>query len=426
MATMLSTRSMELKHPHSHNPSINAHFDMNSPAPQQQQQQTPTPTVSDDELVAEAAADEKAINDILTGSVTGLSFDDSGGDQRFTVNDGQEEEKAEDAVDYEDMDELADDDDEDGDLPEEEDSEETKARRARGDDEDEDDFLKDLMNEAAGTGGMSAREAGSGGNLPDDLFGDMDVDMEDQGIGGSFGDRMELDSAGEMGMSFDGSGAKAGSGNIGYSGTFIKEEDTDEDDDALFNNYSFGTTQQQEPTKEELLQKWFPDFRHHEVLNFNALIPVKTATLPSRLTRVPKPCIPTKLSFEAAIDTERSFMKTTTAKHLTSNTEGVISIIQEESGDDSERQDSAIEDGSSEQLRQREIEIVCQDWDSMIDPPSDIEPIPEHNLHDMVMDGEQNVYELDIRSTKVGRRSTVVGSIYYYCYFVLTITSDEN
>src|SRR5690606_15080415 len=84
----------------------------------------------------------------------------------FAVSHAHEEEKAEDAVDYEDID--------DDDLPDEE---EAPASIVKREDEDDDDFMKGLMDEGAPEDG--GQDADGDAIMDSDLFG------EDEDVGGT-------------------------------------------------------------------------------------------------------------------------------------------------------------------------------------------------------------------------------------------------
>lgn len=314
---------------------------------------------------AEYPDDDALISGILNG-------DAIAGDVPGDFNFGDTVGKVDDAIDYEDI--------SDDDLPGEE---ETTSKRDGGVGVDADDDIFDLMNEGEPGGGCGAL-----GDELDDLFGDMsDPPVV---IGGD----LDMDLPMQMGLDFaDGTvvplvsldGVPVGDGQGGF-----------------FRDIDFGMVtggvvlggERSEPTPQELVKQYFPDFEPHKILSFNSLFKSKPATLSTTLGKLPRVCVPTKINLEMAMDDQTLFSKATTTvgkTHPERRGKGVVIIppvIEEVESDDEDLKVDG-EDAGRDASFERDLVLACDDWDSKIDailatpPPSPVRPKREYEEGDV-------------------------------------------
>ncbi|TPX08401.1 uncharacterized protein E0L32_010131 [Thyridium curvatum] len=170
----------------------------------------------------------------------------------------------------------------------------------------------------------------------------------------------------------------------------------------------------------EVVLQAFPTFEKGVVLDFNELLAPKPLFYTEKKpARPPKPLLPTKLSLDFEADQEKLFRipGTATATHRQkirdAETKGFVSCLEPEilAQADVDMFKEMLEDDSETigGFTLRDIELVCEDWDSMIDPPTP-PSIPQEPV-DIVMDGEDedddwNRQFLDDRPVK--RRKIVV------------------
>lgn len=315
---------------------------------------------------AEYPDDDALISGILNG-------DAIAGDVPGDFNFGDTVGKVDDAVDYEDI--------SDDDLPGEE---ETTLKRETGVGADADDDLFDLMNEGEAGGGGG----GALGDELDDLFGDMS-DPPAAIVGGELDMGLPMD----MGLDFaDGTvvplvsvdGVPLGDGQ----GGFFREID--------FGMGPGGVVlggQRSEPTPQELVKQYFPDFEPHKILSFNSLFKSKPATLSTTLGKPPRVCVPTKINLEMAVDDQTLFSKATATvgkMHVERKGRGVVIIppVIEEVESDDEDLKADGEDTGRDASFERDLVLACDDWDSKIDailatpPPSPVHPKREYDEDD--------------------------------------------
>lgn len=327
-------------------------------------------------LTAEYPDDDALISGILNG-------DAIAGDVPGDFNFGDTVGKVDDAIDYEDI--------SDDDLPGEE---ETTLKRdgGMGADADADDDLFDLMNEGEVGGGGCGGGGGGGalGDELDDLFGDMS-DPPAAAVGGG----LDMDLPMDMSLDFaDGmvvplvsvDGVPVGDGG---QGGFFREID--------FGMGPGGVVlggQRSEPTPQELVKQYFPDFEPHKILSFNSLFKSKPATLSTTLGKPPRVCVPTKINLEMAVDDQTLFSKATTAvgkTHVERKGRGVVIIppaIEEIESDDEDLKADGDDTGKDASF-ERDLVLACDDWDSKIDailatpPPSPVRPKREYDEDDV-------------------------------------------
>ena len=335
-----------------------------------------------------AAADDREIEKIIAGTLDGLGYDESGeGGGVYRVRDaGEVEEKADDAIDYEDIDEVA--DEEFDSLPE-----------VQGDGTGNMDF-DDMFGE---------EQQGGGDDDLDKLFSDG-LDMDDMEMGGQglvdagmiTGIDLGLDNDNDLpepdlDAAFNGGDEDQGAFNL-----LEPPEEHYEDD---LGTQDLQTSEPRPLTAQERLALYCPDFRPNTILNFNKLVPIKAATLPSKLVKAPKPLVPTKAVMESAPDTMKLFLKPGPSRdefdlkpYRTNKLECVqlgnlVMVVTPLV----ETLKPVPENDSFEDAMNRDIELCCDDWDSKIDPPT-----PPESLSGKHGRAEGDVeYTVDIRQNKV-------------------------
>lgn len=331
--------------------------------------------------------DDALISGILNG-------DAIAGDVPGDFNFGDTVGKVDDAIDYEDI--------SDDDLPGEEESNSKPDGRV---DADADDDIFDLMNEGGEAGGGGGG-CGALGDELDDLFGDM----SDPPV--VIGGELDMDLPMEIGLDFaDGTvvplvsldGVPVGDGGQG----------------GFFRDIDFGmipggvvlSGQRSEPTPQELVKQYFPDFEPHKILSFNSLFKSKPATLSTTLGKLPRVCVPTKINLEMAVDDQTLFSKATTTvgkTHVERNGRGVVIIppVIEEVESDDEDLKADGEDTGRDTSFERDLVLACDDWDSKIDailatpPPSPVQPKREYDEDDAEL-GLVEVHTEESRPEKV-------------------------
>lgn len=329
------------------------------------------------------AEDQRAIDKLLNADVVeGLQFTAGG---TFTVNDGTNEEKADDAVDYEDIDEVAEDD---------------GLGKAFGADAMEVSVkveegglgVEDEMGGLFGEG-----EFGAG----DEVDGLFDEGFE-MGLEGGHGMGPPLNMSVDMGISkphFCGT-------DFGISQSFESEATLEDSFDDTLGIGGF----HDEPrvlTKEEELALYWPDFKPHTILNFNKLIPIKEAKYPTLLVKQPKVLLPTKVTLEPAPDDQRSFLRPGPGKMRKYNENGLIytqNVI--EMGGEMKLARENEKDYFDESVL-RAIEMCCDDWEAKVFPPSSPEMRPMGKPA-LGREEEGLEYELDIRPAKVCSSDTSI------------------
>ncbi|KAL3425339.1 transcription initiation factor TFIID subunit 1 [Phlyctema vagabunda] len=165
-------------------------------------------------------------------------------------------------------------------------------------------------------------------------------------------------------------------------------------------------------SQSEFVKVLFPAFEEGAILNWNDLLPSKKAHYnPKVPLKEPKPVHPTKVSLEIAADQEKSFR---TAGPATSDkrkraqeaeAKGLIAIIEESSDEGESKEDFDWDEPSRSEMIGKftwaDLEIICDDWASKINPVvTDVVPIePE--------DEPMDDWEREFLEPSAKRRKTV-------------------
>ena len=316
----------------------------------------------------DASKDDEIINKLLSGDPTGnldvIGYGDTVG-------------KVDGAVDYEDI--------SDDDLPSEEDATNSRNKVQGG---------------ATGDDGGAA----AGRDEFDDLFGDMD----EPPFGGA--DSVMVDpGALDVDMGLDFSAEHGVDIDIPDDAQLMVPTASQE---SLFRNIDFGAAPpepevvRKEPTREELLKLYFPDFKPHSILSFNEIFKPKPATLSVIPPKTPKALIPTKLSVEYLPDDEALFMKPTSTRAVTREDRRgtvVVSPIEGEGSDLEEEDGDEVVDFANMTEFDKRLMMACNDWESKVDeimerddttPPGS----PRRRPYDQI---EEEDEDLDTRPPKV-------------------------
>jgi len=169
----------------------------------------------------------------------------------------------------------------------------------------------------------------------------------------------------------------------------------------------------------ELVQHAFPAFEKGVILNFNEqFAPQPSYRLPkkSQNLKAPKPLVPTKLSLEFEVDTEKLFripgpaQATSQQRIYDAEAKGLVSCLEADVVEESSRDIWGLEADDENEIiggfSLRDIELVCQDWDAMIDPPT---PEPEPQAEVRVVDDEDD-WEREFLDPKPKRRKILTQS----------------
>ncbi|KAI9823580.1 MAG: hypothetical protein M1832_002361 [Thelocarpon impressellum] len=302
-------------------------------------------------------------------------------------------EKADDAVDYEDIDDddLADEDDA---APEGGAVGSTGQNGAWQIGEDADDLgdLEGFMRE--GNVGEIGAET-KGGEL-DELFGDLPLTNGHLGVNGAV-------SSGEHGAGstidlLDGH-QLVGSSTAAPK-TSMSQRDLAGPADGIFPDegrvtntledlmaQNFAMVPAPPENREEALATMWPKFRDGEILRFMELLPPKRSHYMAKAPlKTPKSVLPTKVSLELAPDQEKTFQVTGPAPsrkrqlNVTSDQNNIVTIWDESSSATDEgavEMDEAIEDEVIGGVTWRDLEVLCGDWDSRLEQESSEASEPE-------------------------------------------------
>ena len=142
--------------------------------------------------------------------------------------------------------------------------------------------------------------------------------------------------------------------------------------------------------REEALATMWPKFREGEVLRFMELLPPKRSHYMAKTPlKPPKPVLPTKVSLELAPDQERAFHLPGPAASRrrtpndVSESDGLVPILEDSTSDADVADDVLLDDGVEDDViggvTWRDLELICGDWDAQLArEPS--EPSPEPAL----------------------------------------------
>lgn len=150
--------------------------------------------------------------------------------------------------------------------------------------------------------------------------------------------------------------------------------------------------------REELLASLWPKFKRDTIPKFMDLLPPKRARyLGKSISKPPKPISPTKVNLELALDQEKSFkVSSTPNKSIAeeSNSQGIIAIQEEifvEKLDEGDMDmDSDFENELVRGISWQDLQIICEDWDTR----SAVELIGSEQDSSRSLDGSNfNAYE---------------------------------
>ncbi|EOO03232.1 putative transcription initiation factor tfiid subunit 1 protein [Phaeoacremonium minimum UCRPA7] len=124
----------------------------------------------------------------------------------------------------------------------------------------------------------------------------------------------------------------------------------------------------------------FPDFTRGVTLDYNALIQIRQCNwIPKQSLKPPKPLIPTKLSLDIDVDQEKQFRipgptsVSIQQKIQAAENAGLVSLLVPERVDEADLEIFKVDSTDDFELvggfTLQDIETVCLDWDSIIDPP---------------------------------------------------------
>lgn len=123
---------------------------------------------------------------------------------------------------------------------------------------------------------------------------------------------------------------------------------------------------------EELLASLWPKFERNTVPRFMDLLPPKRARYFGKsIPKPPKPLYPNKVSLELALDQEKSFKVSSTISkpHMDESSSQGIVIIQDEiviekNYEEDNDVESEIENGLVGGISWQDLQIICEDWDT--------------------------------------------------------------
>lgn len=124
--------------------------------------------------------------------------------------------------------------------------------------------------------------------------------------------------------------------------------------------------------REELLASLWPKFKRDNIPKFMDLLPPKRARyLGKSITKPPKPIGPTKVNLELALDQEKSFkVSSIPNKPITeeSNSRGIIAIqeeiVVEKNNQGDKDMDFDFENELARGISWQDLQIICEDWDT--------------------------------------------------------------
>lgn len=274
--------------------------------------------------------DDALISKILNGVEEGEPFD--------FENIGDTVGKLPNAVDYEDI-------SDDEFLPDEESL--SLSGVARGLNETNDENLADPTMEGTEENGLDEGF--------DDLFGDSEL-IEDTTVSEIEALDIEL-SVGDL---HDGSlsptRTMAEEGMLASSPDTVSSVDPDVE--------MLGQLRSRQPTQQDLVKHYFPDFSPHKTLSFISLFKSKPTTLAIPHFERPKVCVPRNFKLEMAEDDEIHLLKPLI--DVSTRDKGVITVQREVEDMEVDAKEN-IEDELSDIKFERDLILACEDWDSKVD-----------------------------------------------------------
>ena len=143
--------------------------------------------------------------------------------------------------------------------------------------------------------------------------------------------------------------------------------------------------------QEELLASLWPKFECDAIPKFMDLLPPKRARyIGKTVSKPPKPVNPTKINLELGPDHEKSFrLPSVSNKRFRDETEdtGIVKIeraaSEEKQGREDNDMDSDFENESMGGITWQDLQIICEDWNTASDEDSDDFSRPLHIDHDL-------------------------------------------
>lgn len=379
----------------------------------------------DGDPYTEGASDEDAGFQALMAEAAGAEVEGGGQYSLQNINDRELiiGDKADDAIDYEDMDDLADDEDLSvGDKDDLQLSGSTLQDNV-GEGHEEDDGLDDLF--GGGSSPVQERSQHENGVLMSSEVQGLSADANTQQTQPSFRDV-----------------------NYGTQHQQRQVEDDEDEDDpqwreqmALFNLAKRGGDQEHVPAPPQTSQEYFdriwPNFERDKNPRFSSLLPRKRAFfVPRTPLKPPKPIQLNKVSLDIAVDQEKSFRLPSTGattiegRRLEEAQRGILFITDDgenvaEEGDTMEVEDIDIinEDEVIGNISWNDLKLACEDWDiAGVDSSSDEEELL--TPPDSMMDGNDWIRDLmaapPSKKRKLGERPNPVRfSVYDHMDFPL-------
>ncbi|KAL2127784.1 hypothetical protein VTI74DRAFT_10169 [Chaetomium olivicolor] len=163
----------------------------------------------------------------------------------------------------------------------------------------------------------------------------------------------------------------------------------------------------------EVLQQAYPGYKENGVLSWNELLRPKQAHwISKKPAKPPKPLVPTKLSLELDVDQEKLFRipgpATSSVYQRIRDAEarGLISLEEPEPLEQADLEVFNIDDESDSEkvggFTLRDIALVCDDWDAMIrlgdnlpdaTAPAPADSLPDHMLIKTEIDGDEDDWD---------------------------------
>lgn len=249
--------------------------------------------------------------------------------------------KIDDAVDYEDI--------SDGDLlPDEE--------------------FPSLLDTTRGVGGTSNGDLcntteeveGSELNIDfDDLFGDLEL-MNNTVVS----DAGDLDMELTVEDLHDGTSSSTVAAADEQMLSFPRDNTSRDDSDAEVSSQ----INRKEPTTQDLVKRYFPDFEPHKILSFSSLFKPKPTALSIPFFKPPKVCVPTKANLEMAADDQSYFIKAMAAGSFRVLTDERVIVIPRQTSDMKlDGDEECTKNGFRDMFFEKDLVLACDDWESRLD-----------------------------------------------------------
>ncbi|KAI9803832.1 MAG: hypothetical protein M1825_001712 [Sarcosagium campestre] len=309
----------------------------------------------------------------------------------FLSRDLEPGEKADDAVDYEDIDDddLADDEDQAAPVVS------SSADLGTQDDDDDDASALDLDRLAQSEELPLLADESADNQEFDDLFGDLPSSNLDEASAingldvteGANAAKLDLETSFDLPPSAQPSHVAAGPAAAGHLAQpdAIASLTAAASQEALFRKVDFGTNDLPSiyvppppETSEEALKAMWPRFNRKEMPKWMELLPPKRARyIGKQPLKVPKPIQPTRLHLELAADSERAFRmfdpnpSTKRKRDEEAEQNGIVVIEQRQSEEATSDEDKTSQsDGTDNEdvggYTLNDLSVICADWDTML------------------------------------------------------------